>query len=182
MNKKELKEFVKKYKKIECNWQDCELNSKLRLNRVGRHEAAIEILDLIDQLDEPEKPVVPQFVADWFEKEGLNNLENRIVYQCNHEKDLPTSQFSEFDKWFSTPTKNPIETLIKMKDGYEVEKPLYHMPLPYQSNSTIYYYKQDDGKISFKQGGMMKDHSKFTQEELDKYFPEIKHMAEEVQE
>jgi hypothetical protein len=25
-------------------------------------------IDLIEQLDEPQKPVVPQFVADWIEK------------------------------------------------------------------------------------------------------------------
>ena len=26
------------------------------------------VLDLIEQLDEPQKPVVPQFVADWIEE------------------------------------------------------------------------------------------------------------------
>lgn len=38
------------------------------------------ILDLIEQLDEPQKPVVKQVVADWYE-ENKNNLDKNI-YDC----------------------------------------------------------------------------------------------------
>lgn len=34
-------------------------------------------IDMIEQLDEPQKPVVPQFVADWYE-EYKDNLEYNI--------------------------------------------------------------------------------------------------------
>lgn len=137
-----------------------------------------ELKELVKQLVEPKKPIVPQFVAEWFEDVKTNLEYNLYTLCCQYESGVLSK---EFEEWFGNDYNKPIETLIKMKDGYEIEKqPLYHMPLPYQSNSTIYYYKRDDGKISFKQGGMMKDHSKFTQEELDKYFPEVKHMAIEV--
>ncbi|WP_417647609.1 DUF1642 domain-containing protein, partial [Escherichia coli] len=35
--------------------------------------------------------------------------------------------------WIQRSENNPIETLIRMKDGYEVEKePLYYVRLPYE--------------------------------------------------
>lgn len=131
---------------------------------------------LIDQLDEPEKPVVPQFVAKYIEIQREYGHENiRIAIKRIEGR----GEHSRLFNWFFFENNSDLFAKAWLY-GYVVEETLYYMPLPYQSNNTIYYYKQDDGKISFKQGGMMKDHSKFTQEELDKYFPEIKHMAEEV--
>lgn len=74
---------------------------------------------------EPQKPVVPKFVAEWFEeKEG--GLENAIFYECVQVTDTYSKDYSEFQRWFVNCENNPIETLIRMKNGYEVEKePLY---------------------------------------------------------
>lgn len=133
-------------------------------------------------LEVSEKPIVPQFVADWFE-ESKDYLEGKLFSFIHsiYRKNQKGKPLNELELWLSDFDNDPIETIIKMKYGYEVEKePLYYMPLPYQSNVTIFYYKRDDGKISFKQGNLMKNHSQFTQEELDKHFPEIKHMAIEV--
>lgn len=59
---------------------------------------------------------------------------------------------------------------------YEVEKEkLYWMPVPYLS-FPLHYCVGEDGKISCRQGNPQN----FTQEELDKYFPEIKHFAVSV--
>lgn len=76
---------------------------------------------------EPQKPVVPKFVAEWFEeKEG--GLENAIFYECVRVTDTYSKDYSEFQRWLVSAENNPIETLVRMKDGYEVEKePLYEV-------------------------------------------------------
>lgn len=86
-----------------------------------------EILEDLKQLDEPQKPVVPQFVAEWFE-EHKRNLDYSIWEYIREwgQQD----RFSDFHQWFDKEPNNPIETLIRMKDGYEVEKePLYRVKL-----------------------------------------------------
>ncbi|MDT2803230.1 DUF1642 domain-containing protein [Enterococcus lactis] len=84
-----------------------------------------EILEDLKQLDEPQKPVVPKFVAEWFkEKEG--GLENAIFYECVQVTDTYSKDYSEFQRWLVSAENKAIETLIRMLDGYEVEKePLY---------------------------------------------------------
>ncbi|MFR4799817.1 MAG: DUF1642 domain-containing protein [Enterococcus faecium] len=76
---------------------------------------------------EHQKPVVPKFVAEWFEeKEG--GLENAIFYECVRVTDTYSKDYSEFQRWLVSAENNPIETLVRMKDGYEVEKePLYYV-------------------------------------------------------
>ena len=68
------------------------------------------------------KPVVKQFVADWYEehKEELEfNIWDWIKYTQEEEK-IKNRQFTE---WLAKCENDPVETLIKMKlFGYEVEK------------------------------------------------------------
>lgn len=86
-------------------------------------------MGLLNQLDEPQKPVVPQFVADWFE-ENKGILENVIFYECVRTMEICVDERNEFQQWFANSENKPIETLICMKDGYEVEQePLYMVPL-----------------------------------------------------
>lgn len=81
-------------------------------------------------LDEPQKLVVPKFVAEWFE-ENKDDLEFPIWELC-------VDSYGSKDEhgmlnWIQQSENNPIETLIRMKDGYEVEKePLYYVRLPYE--------------------------------------------------
>lgn len=86
---------------------------------------------------EPQKPVVPKFVAEWFE-DAKDNLETSIFYECVRAME------NEFHQWFANSKNNPIETLIRMKDGYEVEKePLYRVKIgegyfvEYQGRGTL---------------------------------------------
>ena len=76
-------------------------------------------IDMIEQLDEPQRPVVKQFVADWYE-ECKGNLEYNIwSYIYNWEQ----KENSEFKKWLDIVRNNPIQTLINMHQfGYTVEK------------------------------------------------------------
>lgn len=77
-------------------------------------------LSIIKQLDEPEKPVVPQFVADWYE-ENKNDFEYNLYRLCI---DFCGRKLHEdLHEWFKFDKNKPIETLILMhKFGYEVEK------------------------------------------------------------
>lgn len=80
-------------------------------------------ITIIKQLDEPQKPVVPKFVADWFE-ENKDDLDNAIFGYLVFWEERDTD--SVLYQWFAKSENNPIENLIRMKDGYEVEKePLY---------------------------------------------------------
>lgn len=92
---------------------------------------------------EPQKPVVPKFVAEWFkEKEG--GLENAIFYECVQVTDTYSKDYSEFQRWLVSAENNPIETLVRMKDGYEVEKePLYTVTI---SLDRKYYLATDENE------------------------------------
>ena len=85
-------------------------------------EAYEEVLKDLKQLDEPQKPVVKQFVADWYE-EYKDNLEYNIwSYIYNWEQ----KEKSEFKNWLDFGRNNPIQTLINMHQfGYEVEEKRY---------------------------------------------------------
>ncbi|EOG9805362.1 DUF1642 domain-containing protein [Listeria monocytogenes] len=62
---------------------------------------------------------VPQFVADWYEQHRYK-LEHSIwqyIYCWDVQK-----RKSDFYNFMKNDNLKPVETLIKMKDGYEVEK------------------------------------------------------------
>lgn len=67
---------------------------------------------------EPQKPVVPQFVADWYEK-NKNNLDYNIwnyVYEWENQEE------DEFRNWFNH-SSEAFQTLINMHQfGYEIEE------------------------------------------------------------
>ena len=85
-------------------------------------------ITLLEQLNEPvvpqelEKPLVPQFVADWYE-EHKDNFEIHlsglcINFTCHRER-----LNDKLANWYEQLENKPIETLVMMhKFGYEVEK------------------------------------------------------------
>ncbi|EDH0780524.1 DUF1642 domain-containing protein [Listeria monocytogenes] len=83
----------------------------------------------VAKVEEPELVVVPQCVADWYEQHRYK-LEHSIwqyIYCWDVQK-----RKSDFYNFMKNDNLKPVETLIKMKDGYEVEKePLYYVRLPY---------------------------------------------------
>lgn len=71
-------------------------------------------IDMIEQLDEPQKVTVPQFVADWIERErksggDLEDLFNDIVYEQDH------------IEWFRE-EENMNLVARAWLDGFEIEK------------------------------------------------------------
>ena len=112
--------------------------------RIGRSG----LLKLINQLDEPQKPVVKQFVADWYE-ECKDNLEYNIwSYIYNWER----KEGSAFKDWIDTGRNKPIQTLVNMHQfGYTVEKEKRYLvkikgvACPYLNHDTInelWFYNQ----------------------------------------
>ena len=84
---------------------------------------------LLAELYESDKPVVPQFVADWYE-DNQDNFEMNLYNLCVdfHKRKLPDDLY----EWFNKLIDKPIETLVKMNlFGYEVEKEkLYTVEIP----------------------------------------------------
>ena len=105
MNKQEL---IKKYKRLEGVW-----------DAPGSETARQIFLQDLEQLDEPQKPVVPPVVSVWYQI-NKDKLYKNIAYLCaNWVKS--TNDDTLFD-WMSN-TDNFIEILVNMhKFGYEVEK------------------------------------------------------------
>ena len=80
-------------------------------------------IKLIKQLDKQQKPVVPQFVADWY-GENKDDFEGNL-YRCAH--NIPSTfdgaKLSEFERWFLSASTKPFQILVNMHQfGYEVEK------------------------------------------------------------
>ena len=82
----------------------------------------VYIEELIKSIDEPQKVVVPQFVADWYEeyKDDFEfNIWDWVAYSDESEK----LENKEFNSWINDSEGNPIQTLVNMHQfGYEVEK------------------------------------------------------------
>ena len=104
MNKQELIERIKGLK-----------------NLFGNKAEYIEIdaaIKLIEQLNEPQKTVVPQFVADWYEDivDDFYVVLERLVLNYENNTDMPIC------KWFFE-TEDALTILINMHQfGYTVEK------------------------------------------------------------
>ncbi len=133
MNKQELLE------KLTSNRDKCfeEANkyAVLSLDRQIVDSKALvymQVINWVEQLAEQPKVTAPQFVADWFEK-NKNDLNFAIYEAVAHSiKEVGYKHYPDrFMEWIVQSTNNPFETLIRMKDGYEVEKEqLYQVKIP----------------------------------------------------
>lgn len=95
----------------------------------GKEAGLSYALELVEELDEPEKVVVPQFVAEWYEA-NKDGFEYNLYSLCIdfHERKL----HEDLHEWFTNNKNKPIEVLVLMnKYGYEVEKEkLYTVEIP----------------------------------------------------
>ena len=102
------------------------MNKEELLKRLDSQQPIVMVRDREVAIEEL-KPVVPQFVADWYE-EHKDNLEYSIKCLSVHGY-LPVRKI---DTWFDSEDNKPIETLIMMhKFGYIVKKEkLYTVEIP----------------------------------------------------
>ena len=91
----------------------------------------LENLDIVEidknlvhrDINRPQKPVVPQFVADWYE-EHKDDFEIALFRCIDH---IPSvydeGDLNEFEEWIIDGETKPFQTLVNMHQfGYEVEK------------------------------------------------------------
>ena len=122
MNKQELIERYQNFENI--------------LDDIGARVACKHFLEDLEQLDEPEKVKVKQFVADWYE-ENKDDFETSL-FQCVYElfKKRNDEELNEFENWVIDENTKPFQTLVNMHQfGYEVEKDKrYRISMPKARN------------------------------------------------
>lgn len=109
MNKQEL---IEKYEKLEGVCKD-----------PGAEIARLIFLEDLKELDKPQNPVVPQFVADWYE-ENKDDFEGNLFRCINTISSMyEDEELNEFEEWVVDGKTEPFQTLVNMHQfGYEVEK------------------------------------------------------------
>ena len=128
------------------------------------------LLELIEQLDEPKKVKVPQFVADWYE-ENKDDFEGNL-FRCAH--NIPSifdgAKLNEFEKWFLNASTKPFQILVNMHQfGYDVEKEKrYRISMPKARNykNHAQFLCEKDGKM-FWCAEWYSRRTKFTRKELE---------------
>lgn len=152
MNKQELIEQIKGLK-----------------NLFGNKAEYIEIdtvIELASKLDEPQKPAVPQFVADWYE-ENKDDFE-RNLFQCAH--NIPSTfdgaKLNEFERWFLNASIKVFQILVNMHQfGYTVEKEKrYTVRMKYTDD---YLVKTSNGDYRF-YNNIYTSSRKHTRKEIEK--------------
>lgn len=136
----------------------------------GYNNGIAYAINLLDKLDEPEKPVVPQFVADWYE--GHKRSLEWTLRQLGLDMMNGVFDGTEMHDWLNNTDNKPFETLVKMKlYGYEVEKEkLYTVKFANEDFGTIYIgiFKKAN-KIGLSTLPINNEYSKcyFTESELE---------------
>lgn len=143
-------------------------------------------LSYVNQLDEPEKPVVPQFVADWYES-IKDDFEYNLYKLCTDFREQKLR--ADLNGWFSNDNNKPIETLVLMhKFGYEVEKEkLYtvEIPNPNRADVSLVLGLYNDGKVAIFivliENWKYEKRYKLTESEIKQDFEWAWQFAEEVE-
>ena len=146
-----------------------------------------QAIDIISQIDEPQKVTVPKFVADFYEsiKDDFENKVYDLCVQFNRDIGELSSEVSE---WFDCEKNEPIQTLVKMKlYDYEVEKEkLYTVEIPNPNlNAHVVLQKTGDGLVLVTVGnaGWAEwESSKLTEAEIRKDFEWAWQWAKPVEE
>ena len=137
--------------------KEFEENGIYCLNVFGNEVKSISVkraIDLIKQLDEPEKVKVPQCVADWIEEckeKGDLSLGGAIQLPC-----------PEIYEWLMD-WKNQELFARAWLDGYEVEEEKRYTVVMKETKQPLYYNAMDK-KLFFSMGGLA---TKFTRKQLE---------------
>ena len=124
MNKKELIKHIE-----DLPYKEGPIVDKIYISRKG-------LLELVNQLDEPGKPVVPPVVSVWYQI-NKDNLYKNIAYLCANW--VKSTNDDTLFNWISN-TDNFIEIIVNMhKFGYEVEeKKRYRVKMEGMSEENTY--------------------------------------------
>lgn len=136
-----VQRLIEKYKELYKNVFD-----------FGAKLACQLILQDLEQLDEPEKIKIPQFVADW-----LSNLKSGL-FGLNYD-----SVSSEIYDWVYAAEDNLRKLHLAFVFGYEVEEEKRYTVVMKETKQPL-YYNAGDKKLFFSLGGLA---TKFTRKQLE---------------
>ena len=109
------------------------------------------------------KPVVPQFVADWYE-ENKDDFEFNVWDWIAFRNEPEKLKNKEFNSWINDGEGNPIQTLVNMHQfGYEVEKEKRYTVKMKETKQPL-YYNAVSKKMFFSMGELV---TSFTRKELE---------------
>lgn len=115
------------------------------------------------------KPVVPQYVSDWYE-EIKDNFGYDLVESINSiPVPIDGEELSDFEKWLLD-DEQALTTLVNMHQfGYEVEEEIkYRVKLKGISEINRYLNQEDGEEFLFADSGETEDfRTKFTRKELE---------------
>lgn len=118
-------------------------------------------IDMIEQLDEPRKPVVKQFVADWYEEHKDDFDYNLWEYLTDWEEQEP----SDFKNWINDEF-NTFQILVNMHQfGYTVEKEKQYEVILCNGQSLKTVYRQGNDRLDFEK--VYGDLERFTRKQLE---------------
>ena len=140
-----IKELIKKYEYLNHNY--------------FRRVDTSEVLKDLRQLDEPQKVVIPQFVADVIEeaREESSELEDAFEYAWD------VAFRGEMGEWFMK-LQNRNNFARAWLDGYESEKEKRYTVVIKKTKQPL-YYNASENKLFF---SMTKIASHFTRQQLKK--------------
>lgn len=129
--------------------------------------ATDEVLKDLKQLDEPQEPVVKQFVADWIkyckrtgvELQHALNMED--LYFCNYANQKDDLKLKEF---FETENNQDLFARAWL-DGYTVEKEKRYEVILCNGQSLKTVYRQGKDRLDFEK--VYGDLERFTRKQLE---------------
>lgn len=147
MNKQELYDKINQLPSV-LGWQGHGAKVMIAKNSV---------LELVRQLDEPHKVVIPQFVAEWIEDfKQTNYTIPELLSSC---------MTDEVDKWYY---ENSEQFMRAWLNGYTIEQEkLYTVEIP--NNEGTLVLASINGRLNL-QHGYKHDPTKLTEAEIRKGF------------
>ena len=127
------------------------------------------------------KPVVPQFVADWYE-DNQDDFEFNLYRLCIDYDNCELDK--EMMIWFRDKNNNPIQTLTAMHQlGYEVKKEkLYYVNIPNVYHGDFGYSETHDNYSFYNKSDATKVRFELTESEIKLEHEWAWQFAKEVEE
>ncbi|CYU77321.1 DUF1642 domain-containing protein [Streptococcus suis] len=143
-----------------------------------------DVMQVIDQIDEPQKVVVPKFVAEWLKEYRHAHTLLKVLNAAENERIIP----STVNDWI---LDNQRDFVVAWYDGYEIEKEqLYTVEIPNPNRTTepiIYLSRDEGGKIFLNnwflhvsQNWKNQPHAQLTESEIKQDFEWAWQFAKEV--
>lgn len=125
---------------------------------------------LIDQLDEPELPVIPKFVAEWYESEGKRSSWWNWFYKWGRDESR-TELEAKTIRWMQDYNEERFVDMFRR--GYEVEREQKHyvldtedIPMLVRTHGVV---NRANTHLSIHEKGRNTEHYQLTEQEIKDY-------------